>query len=156
MPESDYVAEETSPEVYWKMVSVVLSSLWGTALGVRMKWRICTDGHSNTPANISALQYSFFYLLVFKDKVFTLKSHAIFILHLSKQNHKIFHIIRKAELGLRGLLSASYWNIRDKNIENKAENRSESNCNYIIQPHGMFLPCLSISSYWQSMVYFWR
>lgn len=66
------------------------------------------NGHSNTPANISTLPYSFFYLLVFQDKIFTLKSHAIFVLHLSKQNHNIFHIIRKAELGLKGLLSASY------------------------------------------------
>lgn len=65
-------------------------------------------GHSNTPANISVLQYSFFYLLVLQDKIFTLKNHAVFILHLSKQNHNIFHIIRKAEQGLKGLLCTSY------------------------------------------------
>lgn len=54
------------------------------------------------------LQCSFIYLLVFQDKIFTLKSRAVFILQLSKHNHNVFHVVRKTELWWKCLLSASY------------------------------------------------
>lgn len=41
------------------------------------------------------LQCDFIYLLVFQDKIFTLKSHAVFILQLSKHSHNLFHVVRK-------------------------------------------------------------